>query len=271
MIIHGLGRAHRRAAHRLAGGLVHARRGGFLDHLLVAALQRAIALEQMDDIAVRVAEHLHFDMARAFDPFFQQHDIIAEARRRLALARKERVGETGRVIDLAHPLAAAACDRLDQHRIADPLGLGRQPLRRLILTQIARRGGDARGVHQLLRRVLETHRADRVRLRPDPDQPGGDHGLGEFGVLGQEAVTRMDRLRAGRLRRRDDLLAHQVALARRRRPDMHRLVRLTHMQRLGVGVRIDRDGADAHGARGADDPASDFAAIGDEEGFQHGA
>ena len=41
------------------------------------------------------------------------------------------------------------------------------------------------------------------------------------------------------------------------------------MQRLGIGVGIDRNGADAHGPRGADDPAGNFAAIGDEEGFYH--
>ena len=42
----------------------HARRGGLLDHLLVAPLQRAVALEEMHDIAVGVAEHLHLDVAR---------------------------------------------------------------------------------------------------------------------------------------------------------------------------------------------------------------
>jgi hypothetical protein len=38
------------------------------------------------------------------------------------------------------------------------------------------------------------------------------------------------------------------------------------MQRLGVGVRIDRDRADPSAPRGADDPAGDLAAIGDEQG-----
>ena len=92
-VIDGLRRTHRGAAHRRAGRLVHARRGRFLDHLLVAPLERAIALEQMDDIAVAIAEHLHLDMARAFDPFFEQHDVVAEARRRLALAAFERILE----------------------------------------------------------------------------------------------------------------------------------------------------------------------------------
>src|SRR5688500_13275486 len=86
-----LGSAYRGGANRLAGRFVHARRGGFLDHLLVAPLQRAVALEQVDDVAVTVAEHLHLDVPRAFDPFFEQHDIVAERRGRLALAAVERI------------------------------------------------------------------------------------------------------------------------------------------------------------------------------------
>ena len=69
-IIDRLGGADGGGADGFAGFLVHARRGGFLDHLLVAALERAIAFEQVDDIAVAIAEHLHLDMARALDPFF---------------------------------------------------------------------------------------------------------------------------------------------------------------------------------------------------------
>ena len=92
-VVDGLGRAHRGAADRLARRLVHARRGRFLDHLLVAALERAVALEQMDDVAVAVAEHLHLDVARREDVFLDQHAVVAERARRLALAAFERVVE----------------------------------------------------------------------------------------------------------------------------------------------------------------------------------
>ena len=56
----------------------HAGRGRFLDHLLMAALQRAIALEQMHGVAVIVGEHLHLDVARPRDIFLDQHAIVAE-------------------------------------------------------------------------------------------------------------------------------------------------------------------------------------------------
>lgn len=39
--------------------------GRFLDELLVAALERAFALAELNDVAVRVAEDLNFDVSRA--------------------------------------------------------------------------------------------------------------------------------------------------------------------------------------------------------------
>src|SRR3546814_15372453 len=84
-------------------------------------------------------------------------------------------------------------------------------------------------------------RSDRRWLRPDPHQPGIGNRLREPGILGKKTITRMNRLGAGRLRGSDDLLADQITLTRRRRPDMHGLIGLAHMQRLGVGVRIDRE------------------------------
>ena len=77
-IIHGFRRQHRRVGDSFACFVAHARRGRFFDHLLVAALQRTIALEQMHDIAVRIAEHLHLDVERALHVHFQQHAIVAE-------------------------------------------------------------------------------------------------------------------------------------------------------------------------------------------------
>ena len=208
-------------------------------------------------------------MARALDIFFDQNMRVTERGDGLALARCERVGEVGCVLDLAHPLAAAACDGLDEDGIADFGGAFAQEYGFLVLAQIARRHRHTRVGHQCLGRILQPHRGDAGGARADPDQPRIDHRLRERRILRQEAIARMDRLRPGAYRGSDDLFADQIALARRRRPDMHRLIRLPHMQRLGIGVRIDRDRADTHCPRGANDAAGDLASVGDEEGLDH--
>ena len=70
-----------------------------------------------------VTEHLHLDMARALDIFFDQDMVIAKARRCLAPATGQRIGKILGPFDQPHPLAATARNRLDQHRIADAIGL----------------------------------------------------------------------------------------------------------------------------------------------------
>ena len=61
-----------------ADGVVQADGGGDFDDFLVAALHRAIALVQVDDVAVVVAENLHFDVLGAGNVFFEEDGGIAE-------------------------------------------------------------------------------------------------------------------------------------------------------------------------------------------------
>ena len=111
---------------------------------------------------------------------------------RFALRAFERRVEIGVLVDAAHALAAAAGDRLDQHRIADLVGLLLEELRLLPLAVIARHHRHAGLLHQRLGAILQAHRADRRRRRADEDDAGGGAGFGERGVLGEKAVARMD-------------------------------------------------------------------------------
>ena len=88
-------------------------------------------------------------------------------------------------------------------------------------------------------------------------------------ALGQEAVAGMHRLGAGLAAGVDDLVDHEIAFGRRRRPDQDRLVGHFDVQRVAVGLGIDRDRLDPHAAGGLDDPAGDLAAIGDQNSFEH--
>src|SRR6202035_4127009 len=65
--------------------------------------------------------------------------------------------------------------------------------------------------------------------------------------------------------RRDDRLNAEIGLRRQRLADADGLIRVAHMQRIAVRVRIDRDHAIAEAARGPHDPQRDLAAIGDQD------
>jgi hypothetical protein len=92
----------------------------------VAALQRAVALEQVDRIAVLVAEDLDLDVARLGEVFLDQHPAVAETRLASRWAACRAVKISSGLVDPAHALAAAAGARLDQDRIADLAGLDLQ-------------------------------------------------------------------------------------------------------------------------------------------------
>ncbi len=223
----------------------------------------------MNDIAVAVAKHLHLDVTRRQDVFLDQHMVIAERSRRFALARGQSVQEVLALFDQTHPLAATTGNGLDQNRITNLIGFGFQEVRLLVLAHIARRYGYARFVHQLLGGVLQAHGRDGFGQRTDPDQARIHDLLRELGILGQEAITGVDGFCPCLFGGSDDLVTDQIGFARRGRTDMHSLVSHTHMQGMGVGVRIDSHRADAHAAGRLDNTAGDFATVGDQNRFHH--
>ena len=72
-------------------------RGAFLEQLLVAPLNRALALAEVHDGAVVIAEHLELDVARVLDVFLDVDVADAEGRFGLALGGLERLAQLARL------------------------------------------------------------------------------------------------------------------------------------------------------------------------------
>ena len=257
-------RLYRRFAHRRAAFGRHARRRRFFKNLLMTALHRTIAFEQVDMIAMAVAKHLHLDMARAGDVFFDQNGGVAKTGLRLALTRGQHGLEIGRLLDQPHPLAAAARTRLDEHRPVDLLGFGKQGGQVLRGTVITGRQRHTGRPHQAFSRRLAAHGTNGLHRRPDEDEAIVEATLRKVGVFGKKTVAGVNGLRAGGSGGSDDALAHQIAFARGRGTDGNSFIGHPHMTCTGIGGRIHGHRRDAHTARGTDDPTSDFAAIGNK-------
>ncbi len=111
-----------------------------------------------------VAEDLDLDVARPGDVALEEHSVVAEAARRLAPGRGDRVGQVAGRLDDPHALAAAAGGRLDEQRVAD-LAVGGRVVGRA-------QGRDAGLDRRPLGGQLVAHGRDDVGRRPDPGQPG---------------------------------------------------------------------------------------------------
>ena len=118
-VVDGTRCRHGRVPHLAAGrgGHEHGRR--LLDHLLVPALHRALAVEQVQHVALAVADDLDLDVARRSEVALQEHVVRAERGGSLPPCRGDGLFELVRLVHQAHPPAPSTGRGLDQEREAD--------------------------------------------------------------------------------------------------------------------------------------------------------
>src|SRR5579872_2269008 len=105
--------------HQLALPQRDAGRRRLLDYLLVSPLHRAVALAQMDDIAVRIAQHLELDVARPLEEFLHVDLVIAESGARLRPRDADGIEQRCLGVHDPHAAAATAPGGLDDDGVAD--------------------------------------------------------------------------------------------------------------------------------------------------------
>ena len=221
-----------------------------------------------------VGQDLDFDMPRPRDQLLQEDRAVGESGQRLALAASEGGGHLAGRLDSAHAAPAAAGRGLQHQRIAQAIGdrgrlLGRGKGRAAQHHRYVQRLG------QLARPGLVAEQAQGVGPRPDEGQPLARAALGEGRVLGQEAIARVHAVAARRLGRLDQALDVQIGAHRiggEGRPLANRPGGggQPRVQRQCVGRRIDGDRFQAQRRGGARDTDGDFAAVGDQDTFEHG-
>ena len=217
-----------------------------------------------------IAGELHFEVPRPLDQLLDQHPVVAEGAHRFAPRQVELGKEIGQVVDAAHALATTAGARFDQQRCADGPGLLQQVLRSLFVAVIAGHARHLGPYRDALGLDLRSHALDHFGTRPDPLDAVLDTAFDELGTLRQEAVAGVNRRRAAGQGSLDDRLRVQVAARGFRRADANRSIGLADMTGVDVGVGVNGDRADAEPAAGSGDPAGDLAAVGDQDGLEHG-
>ncbi len=106
--------------------------------------------------------------------------------------------------------------------------------------------------------------ADRLRGGADPDQAGVDHGLGEVGVLGEEAVAGVDGVGAGLGGGVQNFVEDEVGLGGGLSAEGEGFVGQAHERGVGVGFGVDGDAGQAGIGCGPDHPHCNLTAVRDE-------
>ena len=253
-----------------AGFFIDQRGWGFLDHLLVAALQRAVAVAQVNRIALAVGQHLDFHVAWIGEELLEVDHRVAEGGAGFVAGQLGRGDQVLFLVHHTHAATTTATGGLDDHRVAHFAGDAQRFL--FVFRQWTVRTRDSRHaglLHGVLGRHLIAHQADNVGSRADEGETGFFHLLGEVGVLGEEPVTGMDAVGTSDLGSGDDGRNAQVGLRGGGRADAHGLVGQRHMHQVTVGSGVHRHGLDAQFLAGAQDTKGDLAAVGDQYFFQH--
>src|SRR5207237_10355779 len=110
---------------RAAQRRVERRARSLLDDLLVPPLDAALALEEMDRVAVPVREDLEFDVPGSSEELLQVNRVVSERGPGDPTPLRESGRQVRRGLDPRHSFAAPARGRLDQDRKSDLLrGVG---------------------------------------------------------------------------------------------------------------------------------------------------
>ena len=97
---------------------------GDSQQLLVAPLDGAVPVAQLDHVPLPVGHDLELDVAGVDDQLLQVHLPAAEAGQRLAAGLFKQGDELLRLIHPAHPPASTAGGGLDEHRVSNGVGQG---------------------------------------------------------------------------------------------------------------------------------------------------
>ena len=268
----GLRQPQRGGDQLLAQRGVQAGAGRDFHQLLEATLQRALTFTKGHHLPA-VTQHLHLQMAGMGDQALGIDRAQAEGGQRLGAAAGEGLGQVGRVLHGAHAAPATTRHRLQHHtagRVAAALvseevldlfqrgRTGAWQQRHTVLSGQCACAGLVAEQRQLRRRGADEHHA------------GVGAGLGKVGPLAQEAVAGVHRLAAGVAGRSNQRCDVEIG----RRPggvQRHRLVGQPGVQGAGVVTREHRHGGNAQVLRCTQDAHRHFAAVGDQESFEHGA
>ena len=128
--LHRAGAAIGKALREAYGGLVETAtqefgqsgRGRFLDQFLIATLDRAVPLAQVDHASCAIAENLHLDVAPACDEALEVYARISKGGSGLRGGERNRGRQLRQPLDPLHASATAAANRLDEQRACRSAG-----------------------------------------------------------------------------------------------------------------------------------------------------
>ena len=242
-------------------------RRSLLNELLEAALGGAIAGAEHAHIAVRIGQHLGLDVARVGEELLHVALGAAESLHGLAAGGVECALNFFHIVHDLQAASAAAISSLDGNgqAVLFGKGAGLLPVIDGIGGTRCQRRADLLG--HAARSDLVTEQLDGLRGRANPDHAGLGNRAGKVGVLGQEAVARVDGIGTGTHRDIEQRGHVHVGIGRGIARQRISFIRYLGMQGTCVCFGVNGDGLNAQVAGDAGDTHGNLAAVSNEDGL----
>ena len=235
----------------------------------MTALNRTVSLVEMHDIAVLIAQHLNFDMFRLFQILLDKDIVDAESFSRFALRVIEFGNQIFRISYDTHPASAAAGRRFQHNRITAEFSEFLCVFFGFNRLFHARNSRDADLMSYQFRFDLIAQLLHHLVSRSDKFDTCVFALLCKITVLGKESITRMNCVRAFRLREIYDFVDAQIGIYRTfSLADLIRLVGLRPEKSVFIFFRINRDRSDTELATGSEYSDRNFASVRHEDLFK---
>jgi hypothetical protein len=235
----------------------------------MTTLGGTVTLADPHHVALLIADDLHLDVARPREVALHVDLVATEEGLGLALRRFHHGYDFVFAAHHLHTATAASVRGLDRDRVTE---LGTERLDLVGVLDELDRAGHAWHAGVLgrdARRNLVAHDIDGAGWRADEGHALFGDGPSEVGVLGEEAVAGMHAVGARTLDGVEDGRGVQVTLGRRGAAEGIGLVGQTDVQRVPIGLRVDRNGLDSHLAGSPDDPNCYLATVRNQDFGEH--
>ena len=260
LIADGASESHRTVTDRLARFRCYAGRRRFLDDLLIPPLNRALALTQVDDIAIGIADDLDLDVTSSINEWFDEDRAVAKRRGSLPRPGCDGVGEFVGTTNHTHAAATTTSRRFNKGRHRDTGG------------DLYCASGSCHDLKQWcgwdvgldgepLCSDLVAKSPNLIRGRAHPDQSSRHNALSDVGILREESIAGVKSIAAMAQRYLDDLIGAQVRLCGRRAAQRNGNVDCVGMHCIGVWFGEHPNRRDAEPMRCARDAHHNFTAV----------
>jgi hypothetical protein len=205
------------------------------EYFLVPSLDRTVTFAELYYRAVRVAENLDFDVARARHVHIDVQIVATESGFGFLARGRQELAHLLSALQYAHAATAAAPARLEHDGETDLIRKRDRSLE--IGRKRAARGydGNAGLLGERTCGYFIAEATHRRRRGTDEQNSGRADGIGEIGIFGEKAVARMNRVDTGVERDSNDIVDVEVGLhGRAAGSDEIALVRLEAMQREAI-------------------------------------